>query len=487
MDTTFHSALSIIENGPMNDNDKERYKDYLNRNTDKAPSIIDANNRFKNDPNNFNNFFKQMVQQDQSKQYHQQQQPQPTTSSSTTTTGGDFDNNQSQQFDKSQSQSQPTNDDYQQKKDYGNDDQKQSQPYQQQQQQQPQPQPQQPQQEQHQFNDPQQYDNFQQFGDNRQQSTNFKNQQYGDGQHTNRNIENDNYNKNNDQFEGTRNRGQQTSTDRNVNNNQNNNDYNDDVNNYNQQYSGGRGRSDQQRQRQYQQQKFDDGHQQQRNNQQQQYQRPDVRDDSHPNENNDEVNIFKNENDVNPMMSFDPFIDWMAVKYNLNLHSGWLKRKGDKSNRRVRSPFPPGDYELINAVPESKRIRVVFSSPINNYWDSDHRITINHSDSPDEIRRKIQSAFKFERRHFSLYQLIESGTHNKLHNLEYNELDENKTYELIIPWLSKFSKRKEDQIAAKDEKRGGDNSSGGNTSPNKENVTNKKNSGTHEKRDCLIN
>ncbi|KAM9960032.1 hypothetical protein ACTFIW_007265 [Dictyostelium discoideum] len=454
MDTTFHSALSIIDNGSMNDNDKTRIKDYLNRNSDKAPSIIDANSRFKNDPNHLNNFFQQMMLQDQSKPQFQQQQ-QPSSSSTTTTTagGGEFDNQSEQYKDQSQQPSQFNNNDFQQK-----------------------PQP-------PQFNNPQSY------GDNSQQQQ--QQQQQKQEQPTN--------NKFQQTYGGDDTR--QTPTNRNF--DDDNNNYNDDANNYNQgggggSSSGGRGREDRsnpsqtprsqqlQQQRQSQEQKYDDGYQQQRTNQQQ-YQRrpPDVRDDSHPNDNNDEVNIFKNENAVNPMMTFDPFIDWMVVKHNLNLHSGWLKRKGDRTGRRVRSPFPPGDYELIDAVPESKRVRVVFSSPINNYWDSDRRITINHSDNPDEIRRKIQSAFKFDRRHFSLYQLIEAGTHNKVHNLEYNELDENKTYELIIPWLSKLSRRKEDQIANKDEK-GNVVSDSSNTSSNKINKGNVTNN--RKSRDqCLIN
>ncbi|KAM9976935.1 hypothetical protein ACTFIR_010784 [Dictyostelium discoideum] len=414
MDTTFHSALSIIDNGSMNDNDKTRIKDYLNRNSDKAPSIIDANSRFKNDPNHLNNFFQQIMLQDQPKpQYQQQQQPSSSSTTTTTAGGGEFDNQSEQYKDQSQQPS-TNNNDFQQK-------------------QQPPPQ----------FNNPQSYgDNSQQQQQQQQQEqeqpTNNKFQQTYGGDDTRQTLTNRNFD-------------------------DDNNNYNDDANNYNQQYQGGgRGREDrsnlsqtprsqqQQQQRQSQQQKYDDdGYQQQRNNQQQ-YQRrpPDVRDDSHPNDNNDE-------------------------------------RKGDRTGRRVRSPFPPGDYELIDAVPESKRVRVVFSSPINNYWDSDRRITINHSDNPDEIRRKIQSAFKFDRRHFSLYQLIEAGTHNKVHNLEYNELDENKTYELIIPWLSKLSKRKEDQIANKDEK-GNVVSDSSNTSSNKINKGNVTNN--RKSRDqCLIN
>ncbi|KAN0015226.1 hypothetical protein ACTFIU_001552 [Dictyostelium citrinum] len=450
MDTTFHSALSIIDNGSMNDNDKIRFKDYLNRNSDKVPSIIDANNRFKNDPNHLNNIFQQMMLQDQSKPQYQQQQP-----SSSSTGRNEFDDNNNQP-------SQPYKDQSQQPTTTTNND---SQQYQQ----------------------SPQFSNPQQYADNSQkQPTTSKNQQsYGDDNRqqtsNNRNLDNNN------------------------NNNENDNNYIDDVNNYNQQHED-RGKSgedhsnlyqtprpqqsqqpQQQQQHQSQQQKYNNGYQQQRNNQQQYQSRPpDVRDDNHPNENNDGVNIFKYENDVNPWMTFDPFIDWNAVKHNLNLHSGWLKRRHDSTGRRVRSPFPPGDYELIDAVPESKRIRVVFSSPVNNYWDSDRRISINHSDNPDEIRRKIQSAFKFDRRHFSLYQLIEAGSHNKLHNLEYDELDENKTYELIIPWLSKLSRRKEDQIANKNEKRVGDNANSSSNKANNGNVTNKKSSG-HEKRDCLIN
>ncbi|KAK5580876.1 hypothetical protein RB653_000900 [Dictyostelium firmibasis] len=474
MDTTFHSALSIIENGSMNDNDKFKLKEYLNRNSDKAQSIIDANNRFKNDPNNLNNFFHQIIKQDQSKPQQYQQSSSSLSSSSSAPSGEEFNNNQPQSQYKDQPQSQYKDQPQSQYKD------------------QPQPTT-----SKNNYNQPQQFSNPQQYDNSQQQpplTTNDKNQQqYSDTQQqpsTNRNDSNNNNNNNNYNNNNNinNNNNQQYEGDRNV----DDENYNSDVQNNNQQNEGGRIPKQSQNQHKCgyggHQQQHQQQHQQRQQQEQYSYQtRPDVRDDNNPNENNDGVNIFKNENDVNPIMTFDPFIDWMAVKHNLNLHSGWLKRKGDSTNRRVRTPFPPGDYALIDAIPESKKIRVVFSSFVNNYWDSDRRITLNHSDNPDEIRKKIQSAFKFDRRHFSLYQLIESGSHNKVHNLEYNELDENKTYELIIPWLPKLSKKKE-QIANKDEK-GVDN---GDTSTKKVNgnVTNYKKSSSsgHEKRDlCTIN